>query len=224
MNDKKTFKGGFGIAQWGCKTRVKALQVYVNNYANGVVVSEKAQFGYLVKELSGNLSPSSLNSKSLEEVTWIILRSFENPFSVRCTESSPCKSYSFTYEAGYPCRYTGATNSSGKKQIAYWNSVNTHNAKTSYSDVVNNKKAIGQLGFHLIDESAMLNKLKISARQATLTDSVMIAETRRHPVETPIRTIRVPLVLVQSAPALLMDSTVKTNTVAPFGAVTIVQY
>ena len=138
-NDKKTFRGGFGIAQWDYKTRVKALQVYANNYANGVVVSEKAQFGYLVQELSRSLSPSVLNGKSVEEVTWIIHRSFENPYSVRCTESSPCKSYSFTCEPGYPCRYTGLTNRSGKRQIAYWNSVNTHNAKTSYSDVVNNK-------------------------------------------------------------------------------------
>ena len=138
-NDKKTFRGGFGIAQWDYKTRVKALQTYANNYANGVVVSEKAQFGYLVQELNKSLSPSVLNSKSLEEVTWIIVRSFENPFSVRCTESNPCTSYSFTCDDGDHCRYTGQTNSRGKKQIAYWNDVNTHNAKTSYDELVNNK-------------------------------------------------------------------------------------
>ena len=138
-NDKKTFRGGFGIAQWDYKTRVKALQTYANNYANGVVVSEKAQFGYLVQELNKQLSPSVLNSKSLEEVTWIIVRSYENPFSVRCTQNNPCTSYSFTCEDGDHCRYTGVVSSSGKRQIAYWNDVNTHDAKTSYDELVNNK-------------------------------------------------------------------------------------
>ena len=137
--DQKTFSGGFGIAQWDYKTRVKNLQIYANNHANGVVVSEKAQFGYLVQELSNSLSPSVLNGRSLEEVTWVIHRSYENPFSVRCTESNPCTSYSFTCESGYPCRYTGRVNSSGKRQIAYWNSVNTHDARTSYSEIINNK-------------------------------------------------------------------------------------
>ena len=81
-NGSKTFSGGFGIAQWTSAGRVQGLQNYANS--KGLkVTSLQAQTGYLIQELSSyNLSPSSLNSLSLEEATFKILRYYEGPAKV----------------------------------------------------------------------------------------------------------------------------------------------
>lgn len=81
-NGSKTFKGGFGIAQWTSAGRVKNLQDYANS--KGLpVTSLEAQTGFLVQELSGyGYSPANLNGRSIEETTYEILRNYETPRSI----------------------------------------------------------------------------------------------------------------------------------------------
>lgn len=140
----KTFTGGFGIAQWTWWSRVKGLQEYAQQYANNIVASETAQFGYLVKELSKDNSPSYLNTLSLEEATWVVRRGYEGPKSVSCTNSDPddyILTCQYSCEAGSTtCKETGKTCANGNKQVKSWNSVNTKKAETSYSELVSNKQ------------------------------------------------------------------------------------
>lgn len=81
---------GFGLAQWTTNGRVKNLQTYANSIGKGVTTFE-AQAGYLLQELTSSsysfANPSSLNGKSIEEVTYLIYRRFEIPLSSFCVGS-----------------------------------------------------------------------------------------------------------------------------------------
>lgn len=81
-NGGKTFKGGFGIAQWTYKTRVENLQKYADNN-NKKVTSLEVQVGFLIKELSGNKNqkPEGLNAMDLQHATWEIYKNYERPAS-----------------------------------------------------------------------------------------------------------------------------------------------
>lgn len=83
---KGTSNRGFGLAQWTTDGRLKNLQAYADSLSKPIT-SLEAQFGYLVKELNEayKMKPEKLNAMSMEEVTWIVLRDFETPYSVACT-------------------------------------------------------------------------------------------------------------------------------------------
>ncbi len=76
---EKTFKGGFGIAQWTSKGRVKALQDFANSSNDGKVNNISVQLAFLNNELTAYRT--RLNSTSLEEATFIVFRDYETPAS-----------------------------------------------------------------------------------------------------------------------------------------------
>lgn len=78
-NGSKTFKGGFGLAQWTSAGRVEKLQSYADSH-NLPVVSLKAQIGFLIEELPGyGFSPSVLNAYTFKEAVFEIARHYEVP-------------------------------------------------------------------------------------------------------------------------------------------------
>lgn len=78
----KTFSGGFGIAQWTFYTRVQRLQAHADAHFGGQVASIEAQSDYLVTELAAyGLTPEAMNALSIEEATYKIYLSYENPAS-----------------------------------------------------------------------------------------------------------------------------------------------
>ena len=79
-NGYKTFKGGFGLAQWTTNGRVQRLQEYADDN-NLWVGSLKAQIGFMIEELSGNFGPERMNALSIEAATWLIYRYYETPGS-----------------------------------------------------------------------------------------------------------------------------------------------
>ena len=83
-NNGKTYKGGFGLAQWTDEGRVKGLQEFANSKGKSVV-DIGVQLEYLYKELTDsyyNLGTNVLNPMSLEEATWTVLVKFEDPGNV----------------------------------------------------------------------------------------------------------------------------------------------
>lgn len=77
----KTYKGGFGLAQWTSWNRVRNLQMFANK-ENKKVIDIRAQIGYLIQELAEySLSPSILNSYSLEEASRKVLIDYEAPYN-----------------------------------------------------------------------------------------------------------------------------------------------
>jgi len=87
-NNEKTFSGGFGLAQWTSRKRVKKLQEYADSLGKKVNSAE-VQIRFIVKELKSSsyrLTPLALNSMSLPEASWVILRDYLVPDSIVCTE------------------------------------------------------------------------------------------------------------------------------------------
>ncbi len=79
-NNEKTFKGGFGIAQWTSIGRVQNLQNFANNTNGGKVNDIVVQAKFLVQEL--NQHKTNLNTaSSLEEATFIVFKDYERPAS-----------------------------------------------------------------------------------------------------------------------------------------------
>ena len=90
-DDRKTFSGGFGLAQWDSASRVKNLQEHADNTIKKSVTTLDAQASFIVKELKSSsygMTPSKLNAMTMEEVIWIIMRDYETPKSVICTKES----------------------------------------------------------------------------------------------------------------------------------------
>ena len=80
-NGKKTFQGGFGIAQWTYFTRVENLQKFADEL-NLPVTSLSVQVRFLVKELNNyNITPSVLNNMTLREATKHVLVKYEAPLN-----------------------------------------------------------------------------------------------------------------------------------------------
>lgn len=80
-NNKKTFEGGFGIAQWTYPSRVKNLQKFADEKGEPVF-SLKLQAEFLVKELKGySYSPAKLNAYNIERATYEIWKNYERPTS-----------------------------------------------------------------------------------------------------------------------------------------------
>lgn len=95
-NGAKTFSGGYGLAQWTSVGRVKNLQEHADNVIKKSVNTLDVQASFIVKELKSSsykLYPSKLNAMTMEEVVWVIMRDYETPESVICTQasSSSCK-------------------------------------------------------------------------------------------------------------------------------------
>jgi hypothetical protein len=78
-NGNKTFKGGFGIAQWTSTGRVQNLQTFANNTNGGKVNSLMVQLAFLNNEIAKYRE--KLNSTSLEEAVFIVYRNYETPAS-----------------------------------------------------------------------------------------------------------------------------------------------
>lgn len=102
-NNKKTYTGGLGLAQWTSAGRVKNLQEYADKN-NLPVTSLSAQAGFLVEELNAyGVTPEKLNSMSLRDATSYVLKNYEIPLhmeeSVVDTRTKFAESF-LSYEPG----------------------------------------------------------------------------------------------------------------------------
>ena len=77
----KTYSGGFGLAQWTDKGRVKNLQAFADSHGKPVT-SLELQVEFLIHEIETSYSsvlPSALNSLSVDQATQVFMEKFESP-------------------------------------------------------------------------------------------------------------------------------------------------
>lgn len=86
----KTFKGGFGIAQWTSESRVQRLQCFADQN-NLPVTSLEAQTKFLALEMSERgYSSGALNAMTFEDATFVIFRHYLTPCSSLARELYGC--------------------------------------------------------------------------------------------------------------------------------------
>ncbi len=133
---EKQFEGGYGLVQWTSRKRVKKLQEYANSL-NKKVNDTEVQVKYIVKELKSSsyrLTPLVLNSMTLPEVTWVILRDYLVPSTIVCVkgEGYNCQNQ----ESARGISLSSLLNDPSKYQSAYETFVKRYNeAKQLYGAV-----------------------------------------------------------------------------------------